>query len=418
MTATFLCSVHDHHRSDLASHTVLFSRALIILGRRRRRRNPRSSRPSRSLFISVDAFGLSPFRIETSTMIKVEQGEELNGCVFCNSNNNNHNNNKDIKYPCGTTFEKYFPECDENPNPDWYKGIVTRHYMDCQVLINDVKYEDGDTETMQNYEFENPKSVQNVVVKASVVKEEVMATTTMVKKEDEVEEDEDYVEEDNSDVDDEMEVEEVKSMKVAKKKKKIATSQKKPPHKKARTTNPSTTTTTTMDEVVSSGVAAAASREVVTPSPSACASNSNVAVAAVVPNSTTAASATAATSSTGRNAAQIKQEVLATANQDIIVKQEGSATMLAPAERQRRKTAFDYWLEMNTDPETKQGRYVFRRACHANCMSKVLGGSGMDPWPLVKKPPRLYDDKQINPFIKPGEFFVAGNEAWNPFGPR
>jgi hypothetical protein len=113
--------------------------------------------------------------------------------------------------------------------------------------------------------------------------------------------------------------------------------------------------------------------------------------------------------------ADIVGSVFETLHQDVKVKKEGSASILSDEDRSKKKKAFDAWVKANTDPETKQGRYVFRRACHKSCISTILSG-GMEPWPVVMNPPMIND--RINPFIKPGEFFVAGNEAWNPFGPR
>ena len=114
----------------------------------------------------------------------------------------------------------------------------------------------------------------------------------------------------------------------------------------------------------------------------------------------------------------VKQEVISTSNEDIKIKKEGSASSLSAQERLRRKACFEQWKKANTDPRTNQGRYVFRRGCHVSCITKVLGGSGMEPWPLVKRPPRLFDTGEDNPFIAPKEFYVAGDEAFNPFGPR
>jgi hypothetical protein len=113
---------------------------------------------------------------------------------------------------------------------------------------------------------------------------------------------------------------------------------------------------------------------------------------------------------------QLTSNVLMTANQDAAVKVEGAATHLSPEERQKRQEAFDKWRHANTDPRTGLGRYVFRRGCHSSCLTTILGGHGMDPWPIVKKVPEV--DDQPNPFIQAGQFYVAGNEAWNPFGPR
>jgi hypothetical protein len=37
------------------------------------------------------------------------------------------------------------------------------------------------------------------------------------------------------------------------------------------------------------------------------------------------------------------------------------------------------------------------------------------PFPVVAF---LQNPTMQNPFIEPGEYYVAGNEGWNPFGPR
>uniref|UniRef100_A0A7S3LFL4 Uncharacterized protein n=1 Tax=Amphora coffeiformis TaxID=265554 RepID=A0A7S3LFL4_9STRA len=116
------------------------------------------------------------------------------------------------------------------------------------------------------------------------------------------------------------------------------------------------------------------------------------------------------------SAEAIHSQVMSTCNEDIKVKLEGSASTLSAAERQKRRECFEYWKTMNTDPRTKQGRYVFRRACQKRTITYVLGGAGMDPWPIVKKPPKI--NGAVNPFIRPNEVYVAGNECWNPYGPR
>lgn len=83
---------------------------------------------------------------------------------------------------------------------------------------------------------------------------------------------------------------------------------------------------------------------------------------------------------------------------------------LPPESRAERKR----WIKANKDPRTGQGRHVFRRATgpqKQKSIVEVLGGNGMDPWPVVKN--------AVNPhFVKQGEFFVAGRSDWNPWGPR
>ncbi|CAB9515512.1 expressed unknown protein [Seminavis robusta] len=119
----------------------------------------------------------------------------------------------------------------------------------------------------------------------------------------------------------------------------------------------------------------------------------------------------------------IHKEVLTDLRQDAMVKAEKCTSSMSPEELQKRELCFHKWKLANTDPDTRKGRYVFRRGCYGQCITKILGGSGMDPWPIVKNPPnvntkRAIVDWEVNPFIKPGEYYVAGNEAFNPFGPR
>ena len=45
-----------------------------------------------------------------------------------------------------------------------------------------------------------------------------------------------------------------------------------------------------------------------------------------------------------------------------------------------------------------------------------MGGIGTHEFPIVKDPPTI--DGQPNPFIQPNEFYLAGAESFNPFGPR
>jgi hypothetical protein len=70
----------------------------------------------------------------------------------------------------------------------------------------------------------------------------------------------------------------------------------------------------------------------------------------------------------------------------------------------------------NVDPVTGKGRKVFRRGCHKQCLTKILGGSGMHPSPKVSKPP-IVNGFDENPFIKKDEFYIAGRGDWNPWGP-
>jgi hypothetical protein len=70
----------------------------------------------------------------------------------------------------------------------------------------------------------------------------------------------------------------------------------------------------------------------------------------------------------------------------------------------------------NVDPVTGKGRKVFRRGCHKQCLTTLLGGSSMHPSPKVSKPP-IVNGFDENPFIKKDEFYIAGRGDWNPWGP-
>jgi hypothetical protein len=113
-------------------------------------------------------------------------------------------------------------------------------------------------------------------------------------------------------------------------------------------------------------------------------------------------------------------EVMKGDEQDIKVRKEGTANGLTTKEREKRKRKFKIWKKANTDPDDGLGRYVFRRGCHSKCITTILGGSGCCPFPVVDKPKTafLQNPTMQNSFIEPGEFYVAGNEGWNPFGPR
>jgi hypothetical protein len=67
---------------------------------------------------------------------------------------------------------------------------------------------------------------------------------------------------------------------------------------------------------------------------------------------------------------------------------------------------------------TKDGtpRKVFRRGCHARCLTQILGGSGTNEGPIVKDPPMI-QGHAANPFIQAGELYFAGNAEWNPWTP-
>mmetsp|Transcript_13308 Transcript_13308/g.36720 ORF Transcript_13308/g.36720 Transcript_13308/m.36720 type:complete len:586 (+) Transcript_13308:138-1895(+) len=68
------------------------------------------------------------------------------------------------------------------------------------------------------------------------------------------------------------------------------------------------------------------------------------------------------------------------------------------------------WVKANTDPATGKGRYVFRQACDPFCILKLLGGDGMD-WMNWSKVADF-------PFNPKSHIWVAGTEAWNPYGPQ
>ena len=52
-------------------------------------------------------------------------------------------------------------------------------------------------------------------------------------------------------------------------------------------------------------------------------------------------------------------------------------------------------------------RYCFRRGCHKQCITTVLGGSGIDPFASPKV--------SHEPFIKAGEVYIAGSNDFNPW---
>jgi hypothetical protein len=93
--------------------------------------------------------------------------------------------------------------------------------------------------------------------------------------------------------------------------------------------------------------------------------------------------------------------------------EKSSLNNLSPERRQRAMA----WLNANIDPETGEGRKVFRRGCVPLTITTVLGGMGTDPWPLAKKVPPEYPKGSPNPFIQLGEFYIAGRGDWNPWGP-
>ncbi|CAJ1938062.1 unnamed protein product [Cylindrotheca closterium] len=120
--------------------------------------------------------------------------------------------------------------------------------------------------------------------------------------------------------------------------------------------------------------------------------------------------------SSSSRVAEVRREVLTTMGNDSRIKAEGGATTLSPEERDKRKKCMDQWIQANTDPRTGKGRYVFRRGCDKGCLTKILGGTGTEPWPISVNPPDYHGAP--NPFIAKQEFYVAGNETWNFFSPR
>jgi hypothetical protein len=110
--------------------------------------------------------------------------------------------------------------------------------------------------------------------------------------------------------------------------------------------------------------------------------------------------------------------VLATAEQDIRIKKEGGANVLPEEERERRRLCLEKWIQANRDPLTGMGRFVFRRGCAKHCITQILGGSGVDPFPIVKQPPENDFTGSPNQFIEANHFYAAGCESFNPFGPR
>ena len=97
---------------------------------------------------------------------------------------------------------------------------------------------------------------------------------------------------------------------------------------------------------------------------------------------------------------------------DIKVKKEGDRVVLNSNQRKELQAKKEAMIQANKGPDGKPRR-VFRRGCHAQCITTVLGGCGTDCWPAVMNVPQAGTT-----FIEPGEFYVAGIEAWNSFGPQ
>ena len=61
-------------------------------------------------------------------------------------------------------------------------------------------------------------------------------------------------------------------------------------------------------------------------------------------------------------------------------------------------------------------RKVFRRGCNARTITQILGGTPMEPAPIVMNDPTLLPFSE-NPFIEQGQIYFAGNREWNPWTP-
>ena len=62
------------------------------------------------------------------------------------------------------------------------------------------------------------------------------------------------------------------------------------------------------------------------------------------------------------------------------------------------------------EQRTVLGRHCFRKGTTGATIATVLGGGGMDPWPVVSKP-------KPHGFVQAGEAYFAGNRAYNPTSP-
>ena len=67
------------------------------------------------------------------------------------------------------------------------------------------------------------------------------------------------------------------------------------------------------------------------------------------------------------------------------------------------------WKKRRRYQTDKNGaaRYCFRRGCHKQCITTVLGGSGIEPFAIPKV--------SHEPFIKAGEVYIAGSNDFNPW---
>ena len=92
-------------------------------------------------------------------------------------------------------------------------------------------------------------------------------------------------------------------------------------------------------------------------------------------------------------------------------KAEESEAMLKKKNKKRRKSSSTKkWEKIRQKYQTNKNgtaRYCFRRGCHHQCITTVLGGSGIDPFASPKV--------SHEPFIKAGEVYIAGSNDFNPW---
>lgn len=264
-------------------------------------------------------------------------------------------------------MKKYFPQSKNNSEADWYPGKVVNHFYENEMLYNFVQYDDGDSESLGNAELAG-----NGVRLAEGNSNKKARGENRIKQED-------------SDNEEKVELSESNDEEL------LA-----PPSSLHSKINIQPATAN-MERTVKMKKETEAKSD---------------------PLSDTAANQFAIPERQLSASETIVAEVYSTMTSDDRVKIEGSASSLSPQERKKREGYFKSWQAANTDPQSGKGRYVFRRGCHAKCITKVLGGSGMDPWPIVDKTPVAPGYLGGNPFISSGEFYVADSEDWNPFGPR
>mmetsp|Transcript_27863 Transcript_27863/g.60616 ORF Transcript_27863/g.60616 Transcript_27863/m.60616 type:complete len:596 (+) Transcript_27863:91-1878(+) len=92
-----------------------------------------------------------------------------------------------------------------------------------------------------------------------------------------------------------------------------------------------------------------------------------------------------------------------------------SAPRANSAAWEERKTRRELRLKACRTP-SGEPRKVFRRGCHKQSITQILGGSPMDPSPIVENDPSELPFES-NPFIEKGEFYFAGRGDWNPWSP-